>query len=607
MSIANAPVKFFSFLLIALTLTGDIAISQVKYAPEVLKKIKQVEGNICGNILVNDERPYSILERMKYYKVKGVSIAVIENYKVAWAKGYGWADEGEKRPVTPETLFEPGSISKALNAVGILKLAQEGKVKMNEDVNNYLTSWKFPYDSVAQGKKISLANILSHYAGLSVHGFPGHNINGKIPCVTDVLDGKKPALTLPVRSMMEPDLGYMYSGGGVTISQLLLTDVTHEKYDVWMQNNVLKPLGMANSFFSQPPPLDKRALCAAGYTKNGVEIPGKFHVYPEQAAAGLWTNPTDLSKYIIDLQRAGRGGHSKVLNSDMIKLHLTQYKDGPTSMGLFLIDKNGAQYFEHGAGNDGFCGDFVASMVGGYGCVVFMNSEDPKLLQEIINSVAKAYNWKNYYQAPKRKKCVTVPDSSMMKYEGIYVYEQKWAAVYKNGNEYNFYLDGNSVKMYFTSPKCFFNEEFAAIKEFTYDKTGNINGYTRTVDGTNYPPAKKVYEPEGLDLSAMSLHEISLFLLDNKKYSEAIKYLQAAVKLYPEDREMLLNLANMYVFNDEYDKAFTIFKAHINDKIGTESNWIKVFQFYIGLYKEHNYDVSKFDKVFREFNIQQSE
>ena len=169
--------------LITLCLCAIQMFAQTNYSSKTLKKIKEVEENITGNILLNEEQPSTILERMAKYKVKGMSMAVIQNYEIVWAKGYGWADEAEKRPMTPETLFEPGSISKTLNALGILKLAQEHKLDLYTDVNTYLKSWRFPYDSLSKGKPITLAQILSHNAGLTVHGFPGHNINGPIPTV----------------------------------------------------------------------------------------------------------------------------------------------------------------------------------------------------------------------------------------------------------------------------------------------------------------------------------------------------------------------------------------------------------------------------------------
>jgi CubicO group peptidase (beta-lactamase class C family) len=564
----------------------------------------KLKNNITGNLILNDERPNTIAERMAKYNVKGLSIAVIQDYKIVWAKGYGWADEAEQKPVTPETLFEPGSISKALNALGILKLAQEQKVDLYTDINTYLNSWKFPYDSLSNGKKITLADLLSHNAGLSVHGFPGHDIKGPIPTVIEVLDGKKPAVTLPVRSLYEPGLGFQYSGGGTTISQLLLSDVTKQNYAKWMFDNILDPIGMVNSSFSQPPSKEKQLLCATGYYADGKPISNKYHVYPQLAAAGLWMTPSDLCYYIIDMQLAYQGKQrSKVLSPEMVKLHLTPYNNGPTSMGSFILNLNGTQYFEHSAGNDGFCGDFYGSLEDGYGCVVFMNSEDPKLLSEIINSIAKAYHWKNFYKEPKRKKCISVSDSILKSYEGIYLFDQSWAAIGKKDKKYHFYTNGTYAKMYFSTPNSFFNEEFPAEKEFIKNGSGEVIGYKRKVDGKEYPSSTKVANPDSLQLQSMVLHEISLYLFDNNQYHESIKYLERATQLFPEDLELHMNLANMYLYNNDYDKAMAIHKSHLNDMVGSSYTWKGLLQFYVKFYRERNHDVRVFEKLFKELNI----
>jgi len=578
---------------------------QTNHSPQTQENIKAVENNITGNLILNDEKPSTIIERMEKYNVKGVSIAVIDDNKIVWAKGYGWADEEGKKPVTTETLFEPGSISKALNALGILKLAQEKKLDLYTDINNYLTSWKFPYDSLSNGKKITLADILSHNAGLSVHGFPGHDINEPFPSIIDVLDGKKPAITMPVRSMFEPGLGFQYSGGGTTISQLILTDVTKQAYDTWMYDNILKPIGMANSSFSQPPSQKSQSLCATGYLSDGSPVSNKYHVYPQLAAAGLWMTPSDLCNYIIDMQLAYQGKRpSKVLSPEMIKLHLTPYNNGPTSMGSFILDIDGAKYFEHSAGNDGFCGDFYGSLEDGYGCVVFMNSEDPRLLSEIINSISKTYNWKNFYKEPKRKKCITVSDSTLKPSEGIYLYDQTWAAIGKKNNEYHFYANGIYSKMYFSTPTSFFNEEFPAVKTFIKDSKGEIVGYKRNVEGKEFPSAIKITNPDSLHLQSMVFHDISLYLFENKKYNESTLFLKRGTELFPDDLELLMNLANMYLYNNEYDKAMAIYKSHLNDKVGESHTWKSLLQFYVKYYRDRKNDVQVFKRVFNELKIE---
>ena len=220
-------------------------------------------------VQTKDSVKWSLKERMSYYNLHGISIAVIHNYKIEWAKGYGWADTSEHRPVTPLTLFQAASISKSLNAVGVLKLVQDKKLDLNTDINQYLTSWEFPYDSVSKNKKITMRNLLSHTAGLTVTGFPGYSVGDTIPSITQILDGKKPSNTPAVRSQSKPGIKFRYSGGGVTISQLIIMDLTHQPYDEFMWETVLKPLEMTNSFFTQPPPADKKQFLATGYYNNG--------------------------------------------------------------------------------------------------------------------------------------------------------------------------------------------------------------------------------------------------------------------------------------------------------------------------------------------------
>jgi len=607
-----------SILFVAILIFNSTVFSQTNYSKETLEKIKEVENNITGNIIYNDQ-PSTIAERMAKYNVKGMSIAVIHDYKIVWAKGYGWADEAEKRPVTTETLFQTGSISKSLNSVGILKLAQDKKVDLTTDINTYLTSWKFPYDSVSKGKKITLAQILSHNAGLSTFGFPGYNFNGAIPTVVQILDGKAPAITsmrlqgvgivfIPaVRSVFEPGLKCEYSGGGIIISQLLLTDVTKRAYDVWMYENVLKPIGMVNSFYTQPPPKTKQNLCAIGYYRNGSPVLNKFQYVPA-GAGGLWMTPSDLCNYIIDMQMAYQDKKpSKILNSEMVKLHLTPYNNGPTSMGSFIEDHNGTKYFQHAAGGGGSCGQFYGSLDGGDGVVVFLNNQDGALLQEVINSVAKAYDWKNFYREPQKRKSeksISVSDSVLKTYEGIYLFDNiSWTGIGKRNNEYHFYYNNTYAKMYYTTPTRFFNEEFPSLKEFLKDAKGNIIGYTRTIDGKEYPKATKIISPDTLKLQSGVFADIGWYLFERGKYNESLTYFKRGAQLYPDDLNILISLAHLYLYNNDYKNAMAIYKAHLNDAFRPDCSWENMMQNDLIYLKEHHYDVKMFDKVFAELKI----
>ena len=236
------------------------------------EKISEVEKNLTGRIIFEGDAPMNLQERMAFYKIKGLSMAVIQNYKIIWAKGYGWADEDKKIPVTTQTLFQAASISKSLNAVGVLKLVQDKKLDLYTDINTYLTSWKFPYDSLSKGKKINMANLLSHTGGLTVHGFGGYEQGKQIPSVGDILDGKKPANSPAVRSLYEPGIKYEYSGGGITISQQIIADITHMPYDKYMDEQILKPMGMTNSTYAQPPMNRNQEMLATAYFASGKEL-----------------------------------------------------------------------------------------------------------------------------------------------------------------------------------------------------------------------------------------------------------------------------------------------------------------------------------------------
>ena len=387
----NKKIVFLFFILVS----AQVLVAQT-YSPEVEKKIKEVETHLGTPIQTKDHSWFTLQERMAYYRVPGLSIAVVHNYKIEWARGYGWADSAEKRPVTGHTLFQAASISKSLNGVGLVRLAQEKKIDLYADINTYLHSWKFPYDSNSHGRKISVANLLSHTAGLTVHGFPGYERGATLPTVVQVLNGMPPANTAAVRSMYAPGVKSEYSGGGTTISQVIVMDVTGEAYDRWMEENVLRPMGMTESFYTQPAPAGKAGVLATAYHPDGSPVPGKYHVYPEEAPAGLWTNPTDLCKYIIETQLSYAGKSAKVLDAEHTRLRLTPYVDSFAALGVFINKKGGILYFQHGGANEGFRCQYYGSVEGGEGVAVMVNSDNGGILSEVVAAVATVYGWKDF-------------------------------------------------------------------------------------------------------------------------------------------------------------------------------------------------------------------
>ncbi|RYY10492.1 MAG: serine hydrolase, partial [Chitinophagaceae bacterium] len=299
-----------------------------------------------------------------------------------------------------------------------------------------------------------------------------YEMSDTIPTVYQVLDGKAPANTRAVRSQFAPATRVQYSGGGTTITQVLITDVSRKPYQQYMYEEVLAPMGMTSSFYDQPVPAGKRAILATGYKENGTEIKGKYHVYPEQAAAGLWTNPTDLAKYIIETQLSYQGKSSKVLSKETTIIRLKPLIDKEAGLGVFIMNKGGATWFSHGGANEGFRCQYFGDLENGNGVVVMVNSDNGAILNEIVNSVATVYGWRDFYN-PVLKKLVTVDNAVLKTYTGKYEINP--------GFNLTVTLEGNQLKagatnqptfdVYAEAENMFFVKLFDAKIEFI--KTGD--------------------------------------------------------------------------------------------------------------------------------------
>jgi CubicO group peptidase (beta-lactamase class C family) len=361
--------------------------------------IKRVEQGLLPAVLIKGEPAWSIAERMKHHKVAGLSIAVIKDYRVHWARAYGVKDIETNEPVTTDTIFQAGSISKSVAAMVAMKKVEQGKISLDENINNKLTTWKLPDNEFTAKKKVTLRNLLSHTAGTTVHGFPGYAISEKVPRLQQVLDGAPPANTAAVRVDIEPGTRFRYSGGGTTIAQLAIMDIEQKPYPEIARQTVFNPLSMTNSTYSQPLPDDWRKKAATGYRSTGREVEGKIHVYPEMAAAGLWTTPTDLAKFAIEVQLSLTGRSNKILTKESVDTMTTSFME---EVGLgFFIEKHGkALYFGHGGADEGFRAELLVNRDKGYGAVVMANSDNGQIIREVLRGLASEYGWDEFLPAP---------------------------------------------------------------------------------------------------------------------------------------------------------------------------------------------------------------
>lgn len=331
---------------------------------------------------------------MQRFKVPGVSIAVIKDFKIHWARAYGVADAETGRAVDVNTPFQAASISKPVTAMAALRLAQEGTLSIDADINSILKSWQVPVSDLNQDQPVTARSLLSHTSGADDgFGFPGYDPSAPRPTVVQILNGEKPSNVGPVRFARRPYSGQKYSGGGTVIMQLALTDLTDKPFAELMREKVLEPLGMTNSSYEQPPSDAMSERTSRAHDGQGKSMGAKWHVYPEQAAAGLWTTPSDLARFAIEVQLAYRWGRGTVLSQASVREMLAPTGVGPFAVG-FSVDKRGeGWYFSHSGGNWGFLCDLLAHVRKGYGLAIMTNGSNFQIITEIEARVAAAYGW----------------------------------------------------------------------------------------------------------------------------------------------------------------------------------------------------------------------
>ncbi len=385
---------------------------------ETQRHIERVEAGLVPPVMVTGDAhaAHTLQERMAALHVSGVSIAVIHHGAIEWAQGFGVTRVGGAA-VTEGTLFQAGSISKPVATLAALKLVQEGKLSLDADVNTELKSWKLPYGPEAKGKIVTLRELLTHTGGTTVHGFPGYAAGEPVPTLVQVLNGEKPANTPAIRVEAEPGTRLNYSGGGFTIVQQMMIDASGEAFAKLLQDTVLAPIGMTHSTYEQPLPGEWNAMAATPYEADGQAVVGGAHTYPERAAAGLWTTPTDLAKYAMEVERSLLG-EGRVLSKEMTAQMLTRGM-GDWGLGVQIGGSKENPYFTHGGVNEGFESDFAAYEKEGEGAVVMTNAQGgERLAQEVMRSIAAEYGWPDL--KPEERTPVVLDPKVLAEYVGTY-------------------------------------------------------------------------------------------------------------------------------------------------------------------------------------------
>lgn len=270
-----------------------------QYHPKVNQE-RLTEQLVQTSTVARDSFDIKVDSLMKHYKLQGTSISFIKNGVLHSTRTYGALQKGEAAKINEETMFSVGSVSKVVNAMLILKLVEAGKLKLDENINQYLVDWKVKDNKYTKDNPVTLKAILSHTAGFSVHGFADYLPEEAIPSTIQILNGVSPAKNDKVELIHPVGSKFSYSGGGITVSQKIVENVTGMPYHEAAHKYLFEPLGLKRSTYENPLPASWQNIAKAHDEQgNKVALPRGYETMPEVAASGLWTTPNDLAKILI--------------------------------------------------------------------------------------------------------------------------------------------------------------------------------------------------------------------------------------------------------------------------------------------------------------------
>lgn len=434
------------------------------------RQIQAVEDGLRGPVAVKGEplHTHTLAASMQDHHVQAVSVAVMLHGKLAWAKGYGIRRAGGS-PVQSDTLFQAASISKSLTAMAVLRLVEGGKLSLDAPVQTELKSWTLPAGKQDADHPVTLRELLSHTAGTNVHGFPGYATTEPVPSLTQVLDGTKPANTEAIRVTDVPGAAFSYSGGGYTIVQQILIDTMGEAFPKILHDLVLAPDGMTRSAYQQPLSSALLSNAALPVDGNGKPIAGGPHTYPELAAAGLWTTPSDLVRWMADLLASYNGQPGHVLTQASARLMVTPIKEGyGLGTGTHAPGDRDPVLFSHTGGNAGY-GCIYFALPDGDGAVIMTDGDNGfDVYTELLRSLASVYGWTGF--ASVERTAIPLDPKAVAPYLGHFKGEHGPAFTLSlRGDRLFFEHDGQEQTLRPSPSNIFFMTDGASAIQLRFD------------------------------------------------------------------------------------------------------------------------------------------
>ena len=360
---------------------------------------------------------FGVRARMEHYRVPAFSYAVAMPDGTISARAHGTIAWPGGPSADVDTLFQAASMSKVVNALLALQLVAEGRIGLDEDVNAKLRSWQVPTNDFTRSRAVTLRRILTHRAGLTVHGFRGYPTGTRLPSVIEVLEGRD-GTNKPVFVDIEPDSQQRYSGGGTTVAQLLIEDLTGKPYARVARERVFDPLGLTRTTFDVLSYDASPANVACGHRPDYALVVGGWHRFVQLGAGGLWTTPREFLRVLAEIGAAYRGA-SRLLPERFARLLLERPYGDARGLGPMVYGHGPSLRFFHDGDNQGYhCGGLYYPNAG-YGAVAMTNGDlGTQLWREHLNGVADVCGWPGYLEAP----CVPIAlaPEALARYAGTY-------------------------------------------------------------------------------------------------------------------------------------------------------------------------------------------
>jgi len=457
------------------------------------QRMRSVESGLLKAAVFKGLEPekMKLAERMQYYRVPGVGIAAIYKNKIDWAKGYGVKNARFSDPILTDSLFQAAALSQPVAALTALHFVEKGWLSLDSDVNTVLKSWKVPESPFTQTNKVTLRRILNHSASFLPERLIGYPQSEDLPSLRMILDGEKPAFPPGVWLTGQPGAGFLFSDAGYAVLQQLLEDLKEKAFLTIAEEVVLQPLGMENSTFECPLPSVLEEKAVSGHLREGAPVEGKWHRYPAAAASGLWSTPSDLALFVIEVMKTARGESQKIISPALAQAMLTP-EEGIHGLGLYIEDTGDNLFFHMWGSNKGYECILVGYPVRGEGAVVMTNSENGYyIIHEILCSLSAAYEWPHFQ--PEVKTLYRLDDSIYPQYVGKYEVNPDYILDVAHEDYYLVITPTGQVptKFYAQGLTVFFSTDPYILIRFVKDSAGEVTGLILNQRG-QFTEAKKI-------------------------------------------------------------------------------------------------------------------